>query len=145
MQLIAFRTGALTLETPDGRQFSCGSGLTDHDRKNPPPIGSVVTYRFTELMENGYPRFPVYDGPRSDLDWATICASYQKADQATHQPGVLKRRHSILYESTAFPPALVKQLSDRAEAAAASLPDADVDAPEDDGRVTDQETEEEEL
>ena len=47
--------------------------------------------------------------------------------------------------ATAFPPALVKQLSDRAEAAAASLPDADVDAPEDDGRVTDQETEEEEL
>ena len=50
----AFRTGALTLETPDGRQFSCGSGLSDHDRLHPPAIGSVVTYRFTELMENGW-------------------------------------------------------------------------------------------
>ena len=141
----SFRTGALTLETPDGRQFSCGSGLSDHDRLHPPPLGSVVTYRFTELMENGYPRFPVFVGPRTDLDWATICASYQKADQASHQPGGLKRQHSIMYASSpAFPPAIAKQLSDRAEKAAASLPAADAQSDdeedEDDGRVTDQET-----
>ena len=53
------QTGALTLETPDGRQFSCGSGMTDSDRLHPPKIGSVVTYKYTELMENGFPRFPV--------------------------------------------------------------------------------------
>ena len=41
----AFRLGALTLATPDGRQFSCGTGLTDHDRLHPPPIDAVVTYR----------------------------------------------------------------------------------------------------
>ena len=144
----AFRTGALTLETPDGRQFSCGSGLSDHDRLHPPPLGSVVTYRFTELMDNGYPRFPVFVGPRTDLDWATICASYQKAEQASHQAGGLNRRHSIMYgASPAFPPAIAKQLSDRAEKAAASLPagvDEDEDEgegeDEDDGRATDQET-----
>ena len=139
----AFRTGALTLVTPDGRQFSCGSGLTDHDRLHPPAVGSVVTYRFTELMENGYPRFPVYVGPRIDLTWDAICKDYKKADAATHQPGALKRQHSILYASPSpsFPPALVKQLSDRADAAAASGQDAD-DLDNDDGRVTDQETDE---
>lgn len=39
----AFRCGALTLVTPDGRQFSCGSGMSDHDRMHPPTIDSVVT------------------------------------------------------------------------------------------------------
>ena len=56
----AFRLGALTLVTPDGRQFSCGTGFSDHDRLHPPPIGAVVTYRYTELLENGYPRFPTF-------------------------------------------------------------------------------------
>ena len=39
----AYRCGALTLRTPDGREFSCGSGMTDADRAKPPPIGSIVT------------------------------------------------------------------------------------------------------
>ena len=56
----AYRCGALTLQTPDGRQFSCGTGMTDADRTDPPPIGSACTYRYTELMTNGYPRFPRY-------------------------------------------------------------------------------------
>ena len=42
-----------SLQTPDGREFSCGSGMTDRDRASPPPVGSVVTFRFTELMDNG--------------------------------------------------------------------------------------------
>jgi len=62
------RLGALTLETPDGRQFSCGTGLTDKDRDKPPAIGSLVTYRYTELMDNSYPRFPVCIAERTDLD-----------------------------------------------------------------------------
>ena len=36
-------------------------------RQHPPAVGSVVTYRFTELMDNGYPRFPVYVGNRALL------------------------------------------------------------------------------
>ena len=33
--------------------FNVGSGLTDKIRKNPPKIGTVITYRFQELMQDG--------------------------------------------------------------------------------------------
>lgn len=53
-------TGSLLVETPDGRQFRLGSGLTDAQRRNPPAVGSLVTYRYRELTPNGMPRFPVF-------------------------------------------------------------------------------------
>ncbi len=49
--------GALVVETPDGQRFRLGSGLTDAQRADPPPIGSVVTYRFNGLTVHGTPRF----------------------------------------------------------------------------------------
>jgi len=52
--------GALLMEMPDGRRFSLGSGLTDALRRNPPPVGTLVTYRYRELTQNGMPRFPRY-------------------------------------------------------------------------------------
>lgn len=54
----AGRLGALRVELPDGKQFSLGSGFTDLQRHNPPPLGTVVTYRYRELTANGLPRFP---------------------------------------------------------------------------------------
>src|SRR5690606_24746286 len=53
-------TGSLLVETPDGRQFRLGSGLTDAQRRDPPPPGSLLTYRYRELTPNGLPRFPVF-------------------------------------------------------------------------------------
>jgi DNA ligase-1 len=53
-------TGALQMEMPDGRRFALGSGLTDKLRRNPPPVGTLVTYRYRELTKNGMPRFPRY-------------------------------------------------------------------------------------
>lgn len=50
--------GALKVEMPDGRRFSLGSGFTDAQRRDPPPIGAQVTYRYRELTRNGIPRFP---------------------------------------------------------------------------------------
>jgi len=49
--------GSLLVETPDGLRFRLGSGLTDAERRNPPPIGSIVTYRYRERTANGMPRF----------------------------------------------------------------------------------------
>lgn len=54
----AGRLGALRMELPDGRHFSLGSGLTDAWRRNPPPLGTQVTYRYRELTPGGMPRFP---------------------------------------------------------------------------------------
>lgn len=53
-------TGSLLVETPDGRQFRLGSGLTDAQRRNPPAVGTLVTYRYRELTSKGMPRFPVF-------------------------------------------------------------------------------------
>lgn len=49
--------GALRVEMPDGRRFSLGSGFSDGQRRNPPSVGTLVTYRYRELGPNGIPRF----------------------------------------------------------------------------------------
>ncbi|KAK7491401.1 hypothetical protein BaRGS_00017379 [Batillaria attramentaria] len=62
-----FVCGALRCRMACGVEFSCGSGLSDKDRKNPPKIGSIITYKFQELTKGGHPRFPTYLGIRIDM------------------------------------------------------------------------------
>lgn len=52
--------GALDVEAEDGRRFRLGSGFSDAQRRDPPAIGSLVTYRYRELTAKGLPRFPRY-------------------------------------------------------------------------------------
>lgn len=49
--------GALQVQTPEGRRFLIGTGLPDALRRNPPPLGSVITYRYRDLTSTGLPRF----------------------------------------------------------------------------------------
>ncbi|MEO6351624.1 MAG: DNA ligase [Oxalobacteraceae bacterium] len=49
--------GALLVESPDGQRFRLASGMSDAQRRAPPPVGSVVTYRYRERTSNGLPRF----------------------------------------------------------------------------------------
>ena len=49
--------GALLMESPDGQRFRLASGLSDAQRRAPPPVGSVVTYRYRERTPSGLPRF----------------------------------------------------------------------------------------
>ena len=49
-------TGALKCEMESGKKFNVGTGLSDKQRKNPPKIGSIITYRFQELTRDGVPR-----------------------------------------------------------------------------------------
>jgi DNA ligase-1 len=49
--------GALVVERPDGLRFRLGTGFSDAERAEPPPIGSRVTYRYNGLTVNGVPRF----------------------------------------------------------------------------------------
>jgi len=60
------RMGALFVEMAGGVRFAIGTGFSDAERNNPPPIGSVVTFRYQELSDGGVPRFPVYVGVRRD-------------------------------------------------------------------------------
>ena len=43
-----------------GIVFYIGSGLSDAQRKNPPPVGSRVTFRYQGFTKKGIPRFPVF-------------------------------------------------------------------------------------
>lgn len=52
--------GALRVRTPAGQEFQIGSGLTDAQRRTPPPIGAVVTYRYRGLTAKGLPRFATF-------------------------------------------------------------------------------------
>nr|WP_157050722.1 DNA ligase [Herbaspirillum rhizosphaerae] len=52
--------GALLVETPDGLRFKLGSGLTDEQRRHPPAVGSLVTYRYRGVNDSGIPRFAVF-------------------------------------------------------------------------------------
>jgi len=49
--------GALEVRMPQGRHFLIGSGLSDGQRRDPPAVGSVVTYRYRDLTSTGLPRF----------------------------------------------------------------------------------------
>ncbi|WP_299511178.1 DNA ligase [uncultured Limnohabitans sp.] len=50
-------TGALLVQMPSGQRFALGSGLSDALRRDPPPVGSWVTYRYRERTPSGLPRF----------------------------------------------------------------------------------------
>lgn len=59
--------GALELETADGLRFLLGTGFSAAERRQPPPLGSTVTYRYTGLTANGQPRFPAFLRIRQDF------------------------------------------------------------------------------
>lgn len=65
----AGRVGALEVELANGTLFSVGTGLSDAQRDDPPPVGSIVGVRYQELSDGGVPRFPTYLGVRDDILW----------------------------------------------------------------------------
>jgi DNA ligase-1 len=60
------QVGALVVETGDGRRFKLGSGLSDSERADPPPLGSTVTYKYYGLTSTGLPRFASFLRIRND-------------------------------------------------------------------------------
>ncbi|WP_269619704.1 DNA ligase [Zhongshania sp. BJYM1] len=58
--------GAILVETGEGLRFKIGSGFSDADRNNPPPIGSLITYKYYGLSGNGIPRFASFLRIRND-------------------------------------------------------------------------------
>lgn len=54
------QTGALKCRLQNNKVIHIGSGLSDQQRKVPPTIGSVITFKHYGLTKNGVPRFPVF-------------------------------------------------------------------------------------
>ena len=64
--------GALLVQMPDaagqpGLRFKLGTGFSDEQRRNPPALGSWVTYRFRGLNDSGLPRFASFMRVREDM------------------------------------------------------------------------------
>ena len=60
------RLGSLLVEMTDGTQFRIGSGFSDEERELPPPLGSVVTFKYYGLYQSGIPKFPSFMRIRHD-------------------------------------------------------------------------------
>ncbi|MBQ9725059.1 MAG: DNA ligase [Neisseriaceae bacterium] len=56
------KMGAVLCENKYG-QFRIGTGFTDSDRQNPPPVGSTITYRYRGFTNKGKPKFASYLRP----------------------------------------------------------------------------------
>lgn len=55
------RLGALEcIDVESGLQFKVGTGFSDAEREDAPPVGSTIRYAYQELTQAGKPRFPVY-------------------------------------------------------------------------------------
>jgi DNA ligase 1 len=59
------RLGALKVRTSDGTVFYIGTGFSDAQRDQPPPIGSEVTFTYRGLTPAGVPRFASFLRQRS--------------------------------------------------------------------------------
>ncbi|WP_150909731.1 DNA ligase [Marinobacter halotolerans] len=58
--------GSVRVELPDGREFHIGTGFSDAERKSPPPIGTVITYKHYGFTSTGLPRFASFMRVRND-------------------------------------------------------------------------------
>ena len=56
----------LCMDIESKKEFKVGTGFTDKQRESPPPIGSIITYKYQETTKAGVPRFPVYLRIRTD-------------------------------------------------------------------------------
>ena len=52
--------GALRVQLANGKRFAIGTGFRKHERANPAPIGSQVSFRYQGFTANGIPRFAVF-------------------------------------------------------------------------------------
>jgi DNA ligase-1 len=95
------RLGALQVELADGTRVDVGTGFSDAERENPPPVGSIITFRYQELSEAGVPRFPSYVGVRDDVEEL----SPPPAPAAASKPAAKKKPSPAPAPQPAAPPA----------------------------------------
>lgn len=52
--------GSLLVKTAKGAEFYIGSGFSDKQRMEPPPIGATITFQFNGYTHKGIPKFARY-------------------------------------------------------------------------------------
>jgi DNA ligase-1 len=52
--------GSLSCRMKNMQVIKIGSGLTQHQRAVPPPIGTIITFKYYGLTSNANPRFPIF-------------------------------------------------------------------------------------
>lgn len=52
--------GSVECEMMDGKKIKIGSGFTHQQRREPPAVGAIITFKYYGLTEYGNPRFPVF-------------------------------------------------------------------------------------
>ena len=62
------RLGSLLVEMDNGMRFKIGGGFSDAERDSPPPVGSVITFKYYGKYQSGTPKFPSFLRIRSDRD-----------------------------------------------------------------------------
>lgn len=60
--------GSLLVELPDKTRFKIGAGFSDEDREHPPPIGTIITFKYYGFYKSGIPKFPAFLRIRQDSD-----------------------------------------------------------------------------
>uniref|UniRef100_A0A6A7GCJ1 3-ketoacyl-CoA synthase 17 n=1 Tax=Hirondellea gigas TaxID=1518452 RepID=A0A6A7GCJ1_9CRUS len=98
--------GGLECELPNKIAFTIGTGFDDHQRKNPPKIGAVVSFKYQEISNRGVPRFPVFLRRRGDVSWAEVIENTKTKTPFSQQPKIqstLKRNKSLLFSSPSAP------------------------------------------
>lgn len=56
----AGKTGALQVEISGGIRFYIGSGFKDREREQPPPLGSLISFKHQGFTSQGIPRFAYF-------------------------------------------------------------------------------------
>lgn len=72
--------GALRVEIAAGVRFEIGTGFSDAVRRDPPPVGTLITFQYRELTKDGVPRF----------------ASYLRRREASERPGARHRGRGFI-------------------------------------------------
>ncbi len=95
------RLGALAVQLPNGTQFSVGTGFSDAQRNNPPPVGSTITFRYQELSDRGVPRFPSFVRMRTDISNSPVAGSAKKTvKKAASKPDPQEASSTIISNTT---------------------------------------------
>ncbi|MCE3039972.1 DNA ligase [Helicobacter anatolicus] len=74
-EIIGYKMGKKSLKDKVGsfvckegeRVFNVGSGLDNKIRENPPPLGTIITYKYYQTTKNNLPKHPVFLRVRNDF------------------------------------------------------------------------------